>query len=193
MNPRSTPSSPGSAPDDADASPRTGHVILSHGLESGPQATKVAAMAAAAQALGWTTQRPDYRDVDAGRDVRNVPRRLARLIEHCRAAGDARLVLAGSSLGAFVSALATLEIRVAGLFLLAPPVIMDGCPLSLAAARVPTTIIHGWDDELCPVGDIVRWARLRRDRLLLVNDTHRLTGHVDFAADEFGRFLQSLR
>ena len=38
-----------------------GHVILSHGLESGPEATKVSALAKVAEQLGWTHERPDYR------------------------------------------------------------------------------------------------------------------------------------
>ena len=168
-----------------------GHVILSHGLESGPLATKVSAMAEVAEARGWTSERPDYRDLDATRQVREVSNRLGRLLACC-AQAPRPLVLAGSSMGAFISALASREVPVAGLFLLAPPVRLDGYPRALAAAEVPTTIIHGWDDELIPAGDVVRWARPRRDRLLLVHDSHRLAGHVDFCAQEFGRFLDAL-
>lgn len=32
----------------------TGHVIISHGLESGPDASKAAALARVAGQLGWT-------------------------------------------------------------------------------------------------------------------------------------------
>ena len=46
-----------------------GHCILSHGFESGPDATKVKALAEVAEALGWTHQRPDYTDLDALRGV----------------------------------------------------------------------------------------------------------------------------
>ena len=168
-----------------------GHVILSHGLESGPQATKVTAMAAVAEARGWSSERPDYRDIDATRQVTEVQRRLERLLERC-AAAPRPLVLAGSSMGAFISALASREVPLAGLFLLAPPVHLEGFPRKLAAAAVPTTLIHGWDDELIPAGDVVRWSRQRRDRLVLVHDDHRLTAHVEFCADEFGRFLDTL-
>ena len=41
-------------------------------------------------------------------------------------------------------------------------------------------------------GDVVRWAQVRKDRLVMVDDSHRLERHVGFGADEFGRFLQSL-
>ena len=174
-------------------SPR-GHVILSHGLESGPQATKVAALAAAAEALGWTSERPDYLDLDATRDVARLPDRLARLLEHCRAAlgaGRGPLVLAGSSMGAFISALASLEVDVRGLFLLAPPVRIVGYR-ELEAAPVPTAILHGWRDELIPAADVVAWAAARRDELTLVDDSHRLAEHVDCGAKAFARFLERL-
>ena len=46
-----------------------GHCILSHGFESGPDATKVTALADAAERLGWTHERPDYTELDARREV----------------------------------------------------------------------------------------------------------------------------
>jgi hypothetical protein len=79
-----------------------GHCILSHGFESGPDATKVKALAEVAEALGWTHQRPDYTDLDALRGVSplgDVPARLQRLLDIARdAATRGPVVLAGSSL-----------------------------------------------------------------------------------------------
>ncbi|MFA5685430.1 MAG: hypothetical protein WC995_12875 [Lysobacteraceae bacterium] len=168
-----------------------GHAILSHGLESGPLATKVSALARVAESLGWSTERPDYRDIDASRDVREVDARLDRLRQRCLAA-PRPLVLAGSSMGAFISALASTEIDCLGLFLMAPPVGLPGYPRALDAASVPTWLIHGWDDELIPAADVVQWAQPRKDRLILVDDSHRLSAHVDYCAQAFGRFLASL-
>lgn len=168
-----------------------GHVILSHGLDSSPGATKVSAMARVAESMGWISERPDYSDIDARRDIREVSARLERLVDRAQAAPKP-LVLAGSSMGAFISALATLELECVGLFLIAPPVVLEGYPQSLDAELLPTTVIHGWGDELIPAGDVVRWAQVRNDRLILVDDTHRLERHVDFCAAEFGRFLAAL-
>lgn len=166
-----------------------GHVILSHGLHSSPAATKVSALAEVAARAGWSHERPDYADIDAGNDIRDVDRRLARLLERCAAAPAGPLLLAGSSMGAFIAALATTRVPCVGLFLMAPPVNMDGYPARLVAAKLPTTIIHGWGDDVCPVGDVIRWAQRRADRLVLVDDGHRLDAHVDFCAAEFARFL----
>lgn len=168
-----------------------GLVILSHGLESGPQATKVAAMAEAARALGWDELRPDYRDLDATQDVRRLDARIARMLSHAPA-DDRPLVLAGSSMGAFISALGSLERRPRGLFLLAPPVRIPGYPRELDAAPVPLAVVHGWDDELIPAADVVAFARARRAALHLVDDSHRLTAHVDIIARWFGEWLERL-
>lgn len=168
-----------------------GHVILSHGLNSSPEATKVSAMADVAGRLGWSHERPDYSDIDASGDLGRVEERLQRLLQRCRAA-PRPLVLAGSSMGAYISGLASLQVDCAGLLLVAPPVHIEGLPRSLAAAAVPTVLIHGWSDEICPVGDVIRWAQRRRDRLLLVDDAHRLEAHVGFCAEELGRFLTAL-
>lgn len=172
-----------------------GHCILSHGFESGPDATKVTALADVAERLGWTHARPDYTDLDARREVTplgDVPARIARLLELAQAAAArGPLVLAGSSLGAYISGVVSMQVPVAGLFLMAPPVVMEGAP-PMPAARVPTSIIHGWHDELIPAAQVVDWARARDARLLLVNDSHRLSGHVQASADAFAALLAAL-
>jgi alpha/beta superfamily hydrolase len=172
-----------------------GHCILSHGFESGPDATKVTALAEAAERLGWSHERPDYTDLDAKREageLGDVPARLQRLIGLARdAASRGPLVLAGSSLGAWISGAASLQLPVKGLFLMAPPIAMHGA-FPLDAARVPTSIIHGWHDELIPAAEVVDWARERDARLLLVDDSHRLSAHVAASAEAFAQLLASL-
>jgi predicted alpha/beta-hydrolase family hydrolase len=172
-----------------------GHCILSHGFESGPDATKVTALAAAAERLGWTHERPDYTGFDARRELSelgDVEARQAHLLAlAAEAAQRGPLVLAGSSLGAYISARVSLEVPVLGLFLMAPPTTMG--PLEeLDAAVVPTSVIHGWDDELIPAQRVIDWALARRARLLLVNDTHRLSEHVEASAEAFSALLRSL-
>lgn len=172
-----------------------GHCILSHGFESGPDATKVTALAEAAEILGWTHERPDYTDLDAQREVSplgNVPARLERLLGLARtAAAQGPVLLAGSSLGAYISAQASLQVDVRGLFLMAPPVRL-GTAAPLQAASVPTSILHGWHDELIAADEVIMWAQARRDRLLLVDDGHRLAQHVETAKLAFAALLASV-
>jgi alpha/beta superfamily hydrolase len=172
-----------------------GHCILSHGFESGPDATKVTALAEVAERLGWSHERPDYTAFDArsgaGRHG-DVAARLAQLhaLASSRSA-EGPLVLAGSSLGAWISGKVSLNVPVRALFLMAPPVNL-AAQYPLEAAEVPTAIIHGWDDELIPAADVVAWAAPRRDRLLLVDDGHRLAGHVEASAALFAELLGAL-
>lgn len=172
-----------------------GHVILSHGFESGPGATKVTALAEVCDRLGWTHERPDYTDLDGRREISelgDVPSRLQRLLKCARgAAARGPLVLAGSSLGAWISGRVSLEVPVAGLFLMAPPARLSPAP-ALDAAEVPVSIVHGWDDELIPAAQVIDWARPRRARLLLVDDTHRLERHVEASAAAFAELLSTL-
>jgi predicted alpha/beta-hydrolase family hydrolase len=166
-------------------------LVLSHGLESGPDATKVSALARIAAPLGYDSVRPDYRDLDAGRDVQRIDERIARLKQN--AAGRGPVILAGSSMGAFTSALASLEVDCVGLFLIALPVTIPGYAREFKVATVPTVLVHGWDDELCPVDDAIAFARARGDAITLVRDDHRLSAHVDFVAEQFRQFLGNFR
>lgn len=175
-----------------------GHCILSHGFESGPNATKVTALADVAERLGWTHERPDYTAFDARTDVSDlgdVPSRrefLRTLIEAALPRGP--VVLAGSSLGSYISAMESANYPVAGLFLMAPPIFRDydGGAHELQSGAMPITIVHPWDDELIPYQHVVDWAHARRARLTLVHDTHRLEQHVAASSEAFEQFLRAL-
>lgn len=169
-----------------------GHVILSHGSDSGPEATKVSALARVAESMGWTTSRPDYREEDQLGYAGCVPPRVARLVGAMHAA-PRPLLLAGSSMGAFVSGLASLRAPCDGLFLVALPIDIPGCPQRFDAVRgVPAMLVHGWRDELCPVDAAVAFARERGMSALLLDDDHRLAGHVGLLERQFALFLQAL-
>jgi predicted alpha/beta-hydrolase family hydrolase len=167
-----------------------GTVILSHGLESGPNATKVSALAEVAGALGWDSIRPDYLDIDARKDARAIDARIARALAHTP--GQGRVVFGGSSMGAFISGFASLEHACDGVFLLALPLEIAGYWRRFSIADVPTTMVHGWNDELCPVDAALDFARAHGAALHLVPDDHRLSAHVNLCEDVFRRFLMDL-
>jgi pimeloyl-ACP methyl ester carboxylesterase len=167
-----------------------GTIILSHGLESGPQATKVSALARVADQLGWTSIRPDYRDLDASRELDAITARTARAV--AAAPTEGRVIFAGSSMGAFISGFASTQRECVALFLMALPVGIEGYDFDYKAATVPTVLVHGWHDELCPVNAVIEFARERNDTLHLVDDDHRLGAHVDFCAEAFRQLLLRL-
>ena len=177
-----------------------GHCILSHGFESGPDATKVAALAEVAERSGWTHERPDYTDLDAKREIStlgDVEARLERLRALASiAAARGPLVMAGSSLGAYISARIALDLHgdgppVKALFLIAPPLTMGPLP-ALDAPKIPISIVHGWDDELIPAMAVADWAYGHRAQLLMVHDNHRLSTNVQTSADAFAALLTGL-
>lgn len=169
-----------------------GHVILSHGSDSGPDATKVSALAAQAEALGWTTQRPDYGADDARGHAHCVAPRIARLRATIEAL-DRPPLLVGSSMGAFVSALVSLDVPVGGLLLLATPSEIPGDSHRFDLRRdVPTLLIHGWRDEVCPLAGIYHFAGQRKLPLLIVDDDHRLGASMQIIAAQFHSMLDKL-
>ena len=166
----------------------SGHVIISHGLSSGPDATKATALAQACDLLGWSCERPDYRDLDAlQQPLGDVEARIERLYELAKAI-NGPVLLAGSSMGSFISA----QVSVRGLFLMAPPISLQGYEMRLQTAAVPLSIVHGWHDELIPADDVLGWAKQHNARICMVNDDHRLSAHVDYCAQQFALFLGSL-
>ncbi|MBL8299838.1 MAG: alpha/beta hydrolase [Rhodanobacteraceae bacterium] len=167
-----------------------GHVILSHGSDSGPDGTKVKALAAVATSCGWRASRVDCRDLDARGMAACIDPRIA-LLKHKLRPGE-RTLLVGSSMGAFTSGLASLEMEVSGLFLIALPLEIPGYAQPLDARQVPTTIVHGWNDEICPASAVVTFAQQRCATLLMLPDTHRLADHVEVIAEQFRLFLAAI-
>lgn len=167
-----------------------GHVILSHGSNSGPDATKVSALAKVAERLGWTTARPDYRVADQLGYAGSVAPRLERLIAAMHA-GSRPLVLAGSSMGAFVSALASLRVPCDGVFLMALPTAIPGYAEPLGCAQgLRSMLVHGYHDEVCPADAALAFARGQSMPALLLADGHRLADQLDTLEHQFRLFLQ---
>jgi len=167
-----------------------GHALFSHGLDSGPHASKISALANVADSLGLRTTRPDYRDLDITRDVKRIDERIARLKAHI--VPEEPLILVGSSMGAFISGLASLECVCLGLFLIAPPMRIPEYEREFSAATVPTVVVHGWQDELIPADEVIDFAKRRQNTLIVVDDSHRLTKHVNFIAEQFREFITKL-
>ncbi|MGH8212072.1 MAG: alpha/beta family hydrolase [Rhodanobacteraceae bacterium] len=168
-----------------------GSVILSHGSDSGPDATKVSALAKVAEELGWTSQRPDFREEDERGHAASVQPRVDKLIAIARQARQP-LVLTGSSMGAFVSGLASLQVQCAGIFLIALPMTIPRWSQRFDMARVPAVLVHGFNDELCPATAAAQFAGARGIPTLLLSDDHRLANHVEPIAQQFRSFLQRI-
>ncbi len=168
-----------------------GLAVLSHGLESSPEATKVSALAEVAARRGWETLRPDYRDLDAMGPEQAGPPRLQRLLSLLPE--DRPLLLGGSSFGAFISGRASLQRHLCGLFLIATPPGLPGDATHFVMAKgMPTMLVHGWQDELCPVEQAIGIAAEYAADLLVLPGDHRLSVYVTRIAEAFDGFLRTL-
>jgi pimeloyl-ACP methyl ester carboxylesterase len=93
-------------------------------------------------------------------------------------------------MGAFVSGLVSLNVPVAGLFLLATPAQIPGYrDVFDLRNEVPTLLIHGTQDEVCPIEQIEAFADKRSLPLLVLEDDHRLSASMDTIGQQFRLFL----
>jgi len=160
-------------------------LILSHGRESGPNAAKITRLDEIARLRGYHCQRPDY-GTQAG-----AAERIEKLLTSCNESRS-NLVLVGSSMGAYISAMVSLQVEVAGLFLLAPPIFFRGTEAAMRLRCAKVTIIHGWQDELIDPCEVIGIARAYGAKLVLVNDDHRLKNSMAAIEHEFALFLSEL-
>lgn len=162
-------------------------VYLSHGLESGPGALKTQALKGVAEKLD--NCEPVVMDY---RGIAEPKLRLEHLLAVLAERGDnpAQCVLAGSSLGGWLSAAVSAQQPVLGCFLLAPALGLAGYPETSPNIQAQHThIIHGWRDEVVAPEPVIERARLQRLSLRMVDDDHRLHASLDTILHDFERFL----
>ena len=148
-------------------------VVFSHGKESGPWGSKINAMAQVVRDLNLGVESVDYRGMD------DPMARVDKLVNLGRELAGP-LVLVGSSMGGHVAAAAAGRLEAAALFLLAPAFYMPGyeqyTPQGITA---PSIIVHGWNDDIVPVDNSIRWAREHRATLHVLDSGHRLDDQID--------------
>lgn len=160
-------------------------VIFSHGKESGPNGQKIVQLSQIALDKELHVQSVDYRG------IADPEARADKLVEVLSASSGPYL-LVGSSMGAYVSLVASQNTHVAGLFLLAPAIGLPGYArhhFDLTGFNVE--IIQGWQDTVVPVESVIDFARTHRATLHLVNSDHRLTTVLPNACALFGQWLQT--
>lgn len=166
---------------------RKPYICFSHGKESGPWGSKIAAMADLARDRGFELDSLDYRGMD------DPAARVSRLVEHCASLGRP-LVLVGSSMGGHVAAAASAVLAdVRGLFLIAPAFYMPGYEALTPEPRARRIdIVHGWRDDVVPPENSIRFAREHRATLHLIDGGHRLTDHIFEVNRFFNWFLDDV-
>jgi len=160
-------------------------IVFSHGLDGTQWGTKITAMAQVARRYQLQVESVDYAKLDTAA-------RIQRLLATCQQLGGP-MILVGSSLGAHVAATVSTQVPTRGLYLLAPAFFMPGFEqFTPKPAACPVTIVHGWNDDVVPVENSIRFARQHRSTLHILDGDHRLQANVEEVCDLFERFLRRL-
>ncbi len=161
-------------------------IIFSHGQESGPWGTKIRAMADLAKGLGCHVDSIDYQG------IADPTERVEKLVRECSDISD-ELILVGSSMGGHVATAAADKLSASGLFVLAPAYYMEGYEeLTPTAPDTQICIVHGWNDDIVPVENSIRFARGCSATLHLVDGDHRLTANIGEINEYFERFITTI-
>lgn len=161
-------------------------VVFAHGKESGPWGSKICHLADIAQKSGAKVFSPDYSDLSSPDE--RVKRLLALPLPP-----HGKLLLVGSSMGGYVSLLASGKLKPVGLFLLAPALKLPGYA---EQNPVPGTdricIVHGWKDSIIPVEHSFRFAKEFHAELHVIDSDHRLDGALEQTGELFRYFAALL-
>lgn len=159
------------------------YIVFSHGQDGEPWGSKILAMAEVARRHGLTVESVDYRNMP------DPAVRVEKLLGFCKQL-PGELILVGSSLGAHVCTTVSTQVMTRGLFLLAPAFFMPGYErYTPVPPACPVDIVHGWNDDIVPVDNSIRYARQYKCALHILDSDHRLTAHIDDICALLDRFL----
>lgn len=159
-------------------------VCFAHGKESGPWGTKITRLADVARARGYEVVSPDYSHTH---DPKLRVEQLLKLRPSAR-----RLVLAGSSMGGYVSAMACAKLKPIALFLMAPALYFPGWDEEPQGCPAMTSVVHGWNDDIVPVEVGQRFSETQKPKaaLHLLDSGHTLTDQLPLLAKLFDDLLE---
>ena len=159
-------------------------VVFAHGKESGPWGTKITRLAEVARARQFDVLSPDYSH------THDPKQRVAHLLGLAPRART--LVLVGSSMGAYVSAMACAALKPRALFLMAPALYFPGWDEDPQGCPKATVVVHGWHDDIVPVDVSLRFARARGAALHLLDSGHTLNDQIEALSMLFDALLRSV-
>jgi alpha/beta superfamily hydrolase len=108
--------------------------------------------------------------------------------------GETRpLIFAGSSMGGYVAARVSQEQPIQGLFLIAPALYRPSYSLDERAPNAGSiSIIHGWNDEIVPIEESIRFAKKFGATLHAIPGDHFLDDRLVEIQHAFGDFIDAM-
>ncbi|MCQ8128559.1 alpha/beta hydrolase [Methylomonas rivi] len=158
-------------------------VIYNHGKDSIPWGEKPLGLAEVARQHGYMFISPDYQDS-------NDPEARVDKLLSLDVSAYRTIVLAGSSMGAYVAAVAAERLKPAGLFLIAPAFYLPGYARNdFKPGTAEIEVFHGWRDDVVPPENAWRFCQSHRASLHMLDGDHRLLSVLPQMAAAFDAFL----
>jgi len=158
-------------------------VYFSHGKESGPWGNKIKKLAAIASEHGCEVDSIDYTD------TYDPDLRVERLVNVLKNENE-KCILVGSSMGGYVSLMASGEIETHAVFLMAPALYMRGYKEEYCTGHRHLEIVHGWSDDIIPPEHSIRYAKEADCTLHLISGDHPLNSSIEVVEGLFEGFLE---
>ncbi len=161
------------------------HVIFSHGKEGSPNGTKAKIIEDLTALHGHS-----YTSLDYG-NCKNAGERVELLKSFLTMVKD-KVALVGSSMGGYVSAAVSNEIKTEGLFLIAPALYMSEDEYEVRSFHSLANNIwvrHGWDDDIISPEKSIKFCKQHKCRIVLEKDNHRMSETKANLARDFEQFL----
>ncbi|MDH4018142.1 MAG: alpha/beta hydrolase [Xanthomonadales bacterium] len=163
-------------------------IYFAHGKERGPWGSKIKRLAGIAESLGCMAESIDYTDLRDSADLR--VERLVNVLNN--EAGP--FILVGSSMGGYVSLVASGQVEAQAVFLLAPALYMgdDYQSKNYPHKSRHIEIVHGWSDDIIPPENSIRFAKEADCTLHLISGDHVLHSSIETVEVLFEQFLKKV-
>lgn len=162
-------------------------VFISPGGNGRVDTPKMRCLAGVVEKKGIKYTLPDWSDVVS------EPNSRVKLLMESRVWDFEYVVLVGSSLGGYVSAIAAERREVEGLFLLVPILSEKKGEINFPQPKSKeSVIVHALDDEYTDSKMMIDFGRASEANLHFVPGGHSLEMHLDFVAREFESFLERI-
>jgi alpha/beta superfamily hydrolase len=159
-------------------------VVFSHGKETGPLGKKIQELSKIARSAGAQTLSVDY-------TTTQDPSQRVKILLSTPLPPHKHLILVGSSMGGYVSTVASEHLNPHGLLLMAPAFGLEGYPIQDPIPHAQKcAVVHGWNDTVVPAENAFLWAQKHQVKLVMVKDDHSLHHEIRVVGELLERMIK---
>ncbi len=160
-------------------------VIFSHGKEGSPHGSKSRIIEKVAESCKIEFTTIDYAT------CADVNERVT-VLENKIISTTNDIILVGSSMGGYVSAVCSSRFESLGLFLIAPALYLKGYKIQEYKSKAELiSVRHGWNDTIIPVENSIKFCKLHNCNLTVDDDDHRMSKTRNELENHFRNFIRA--